>query len=369
MAFKGARNLLVLGRSGVSSRAASEVVQKLTEQGITVMTPKCDISSLSLLSSTLEECGKTMPPIRGCINATMVLNVSFPLSSLRLTSLIKACQDSIFDNMNSTQWDRTIRSKVQSSWNLHEMLPELDFFILLSSISGIVGNPGQSNYAAGCTFQDALARYRSKRGQKAISIDLGVMRSIGVVAESKSLQRHFEESQGFAHLEEQDLISLMDVCCNPTRPVATSQIIMGLVTPADLLARSSEPTEMMQQPLYAKFRQVRDIFLSPGSMSGASPGELFKQLDMMEDRAAIVTQSLSKKLARALSIETEDVDAEQPLHALGVDSLVAVELRNWIGREFAADVAVFEIMGGRTVKDIGELVTKVSQTSLARKVM
>ena len=128
------------------------------------------------------------------------------------------------------------------------MLPELDFFILLSSISGIVGNPGQSNYAAGCTFQDALARYRSKRGQKAISIDLGVMRSIGVVAESESLQRHFEEVQGFAHLEEQDLILLMDVCCNPTRPVATSQIIMGLVTPADLLARSSEPTEMMQQP-------------------------------------------------------------------------------------------------------------------------
>lgn len=361
MAFKGARNLLVLSRSGVSSRAASEVVQKLTEQGITVMTPECDISSLSLLSSTLEECGKIMPPIRGCINATMVLNVSFPLSNLRLTSLTKAIQDSIFENMNRTQWDRTIRSKVQSSWNLHEMLPELDFFILLSSISGIVGNPGQSNYAAGCTFQDALARHR---GQKTISIDLGVMRSIGVVAESESLQRHFEELQGFAQLEEQDLISLMDVCCNPTRPVATNQMIMGLVTPADLLICSLEPTEMMQQPLYAKFRQVRDIFLSPGSMSGASPGELFKQLDTMEDRAAIVIQSLSKKLARALSIETEDVDADQPLHALGVDSLVAVELRNWIGREFAADVAVFEIMGGRTVRDIGQLVTKSSQTSL-----
>ncbi|KAI0385542.1 polyketide synthase PksD [Hypomontagnella monticulosa] len=342
MAFKGARNLLILSRSGVSSRAASETVEKLTEQGITIMTPKCDISSLNLLSSTLEECGKNMPPIRGCINATMVLN------------------DSIFENMNKTQWDRTIRSKVQSSWNLHEMLPELDFFILLSSISGVVGNPGQSNYAAGCTFQDALARYRSKRGQKAISIDLGVMRSIGVVAESESLQRHFEELQGFAQLEEEDLISLMDVCCNPTRPVTSNQIIMGLVTPADLLVRSLEPTEMIQQPLYAKFRQARDIFLSLGSMSGASPGELFKKLDTMEDRAAIVVQSLSKKLARALSIETKDVDAEQPLHALGVDSLVAVELRNWIGREFAADVAVFEIMGGRTVKDIGELVSRIA---------
>lgn len=75
----------------------------------------------------------------------------------------------MFENMSLAQWEQTSCSKIESSWNLHTLLPELDFFILLSSVSGVVGNPGQSNYAAGCTFQDALARHRNQGGQKAVS--------------------------------------------------------------------------------------------------------------------------------------------------------------------------------------------------------
>lgn len=67
------------------------------------------------------------------------------------------------------------------------------------------------------------------------------------------------------------------------------------------------------------------------------------------------------KLARALSIQSSDIDIDQPLHTFGVDSLVAVELRNWIAKQFAADVPVFEIMGGRTVAAIGDLVMKITQ--------
>ncbi|KAI1138716.1 hypothetical protein F5Y05DRAFT_403935 [Hypoxylon sp. FL0543] len=349
MASKGARNLLVLTRSGIASDAAAEVVEELSREDILVVAPACDVSSLSSLSSTLEEYAKAMPPIRGCINATMVLN------------------DSIFEQMTHAQWESTVRSKIHSSWNFHTMLPDLDFFILLSSISGIVGNPGQSNYAAGCTFQDALARYRSDHGQNAISIDLGVMRTVGVVAESESLQKHFENSQGFAQIEEKEFLSLLNMCCDPVHPVTTSQITMGLVTPADLQVRSVEPLEIMRQPLYAHFSQARHTTPNLDSVNNFNPGELFKQLETVEDRINLVVQSLSIKLARALSIQPEEVDTEQPLHAFGVDSLVAVELRNWIAREFAADVAVFEIMGGRTVKAIGELVTKSSQIKMPRK--
>lgn len=76
MALKGARHFIALSRSGASSQAAAEVVDELQKGGITVATPKCDVSSAKSLSGVLDIYSKTMPPVRGCINATMVLNVS-----------------------------------------------------------------------------------------------------------------------------------------------------------------------------------------------------------------------------------------------------------------------------------------------------
>lgn len=79
MARKGAKHLIVLSRSGAASQAAAEVVDELSKQGITVAAPKCDVSSADSISEVLDEYAKTMPPVRGCINAAMVLNVSIEI--------------------------------------------------------------------------------------------------------------------------------------------------------------------------------------------------------------------------------------------------------------------------------------------------
>jgi len=75
----------------------------------------------------------------------------------------------------------------------------------------------------------------------------------------------------------------------------------------------------------------------------------------------VVVEALSQRLARTLSIKLEDVDTHQALHAYGVDSLIAVELRTWLGKEFAADVPAFEIVSGKTIEAVGELVAKTSR--------
>ena len=80
------------------------------------------------------------------------------------------------------------RPKIQGSWNLHELLPkDMDFFVALASSSGIVGNQGQANYAAGNTYEDALACYRRSQGLPAVSLDLGMIRGVGVVEENPEL--------------------------------------------------------------------------------------------------------------------------------------------------------------------------------------
>jgi len=271
--------------------------------------------------------------------------------------------------MTYMQWERTIRSKCHTSWNLHNLLPnDLDFFILLSSLTAILGNPAQSNYSAGCTFQDALARYRICHQQKALSINLGLMRTIGIVAENKNLHRNFKVAS-LRPIEEAEFLALLDIYCDPSHPLLSpdkSQVAVGLMTPADVIAKNQEPDELLHRPLFTGFSQGKGGSEQNSTDDSINAMALFRQAESDEDRIIIVIEALARKLARALGISPDEIEPDKPLHSFGVDSLVAVELKNWMRKEFAAEVAVFDIMGGTTVEMVGGIVTKASKLGKAQ---
>ncbi|KAH7311209.1 KR domain-containing protein [Stachybotrys elegans] len=214
------------------------------------------------------------------------------------------------------KWDQAVSSKVRPSLNLHTLLPELDFFIMLSSVSGIMGNPVQGDYAAGCAFQDELAKHR---------------------------------------VEEDEFLSLLNICCDTAYQItlaAESQITVGMETPADRDAKSLDPMEILEQPLYAYFNGHSNSSHAGMSADTVSLSNAFGKSGSREERARLVVDALSRKLARALSIKAEDVDADEPLHAFGVDSLVAVEIRSWIAKQFAADVAISELTGRANARTV-----------------
>ncbi|KAH7329671.1 hypothetical protein B0I35DRAFT_507893 [Stachybotrys elegans] len=342
MVERGARHLIVPSRSGADTPNRIDTVQRLAERGVSIHTPKCDVSSSRSVAQMLQDCSKTMPPVKGCIIATMALN------------------DAVFETMTHMQWEQTIKSKVDSSWNLHCLLPpELDFFVMLSSISGIVGNAGQANYAAGCTFQDALARHRVRQGYRALSIDVGVVDDVGVVAENQALKKKLNDSSSMAKVTKNELLALLDIFCDPSATILSpdqSHITMGVTTPADILAKGVQVPETMQRPPYSYFCHEPGTLTAAVSGKVDSPGTLFRQSKSPEDAATVVVESLAQKLAKALSVEPEVVEHDKPLHSFGVDSLVAVELRNWFAKEFLVDMQVFELTGGRSLGAIAELV-------------
>ncbi|KAF2868562.1 polyketide synthase PksD [Massariosphaeria phaeospora] len=352
MASRGARQLIVPSRSGATSDGAIQVVSEISALGVNILTPKCDLSSASSIQRILSDCAQTMGPIRGCINAAMVL------------------QDSVFDNMTRAQWNTTIRSKVQTSWNLHTLLPKgLDFFVLLSSASGILGNVSQANYAAGCTFQDTLAQFRMKHNQNSTSIDLGLMRTVGIVAENEDLQKNFEKYAGLTAIEEEEFLGLLDIIFAPdyysSSSTAKDQITMGIVPPAELTDRDGAlPLEHLDRSLFAYFSKARAASSTTGPEHSLNAAVLFRQAKTVEEMVSVVVESVVQKLARGLMIKAEEVDADRPLHLYGVDSLVAVELRNWMNKEFAADVPVFELMSGKSIVTIGQLVAKTCQVKI-----
>lgn len=271
--------------------------------------------------------------------------------------------------MTHAEWSKTIRSKVNASWNLHQLLPsDLDFFFLLSSIVGIYGSPGQANYAAGCTFQDALARHRTTAGRPAsVSLDLGWMRDDGVVRESADYARRLASTANFNPVATTDLLALLDHYCNPAlEPLSPdqSQLLIGASTPAEARSRGGDAFWASRTRMFAGF----DVELEAAASGMAASAEtakgddldvaqLFIQADGPLTRIGIVVTALKSKLARALGVEAKEIEGGKGLADYGVDSLMAVELRNWIQRDFGVSPAVFEIMqNGKKIDDIGMLV-------------
>ncbi|KAL4860853.1 hypothetical protein BDV12DRAFT_208748 [Aspergillus spectabilis] len=353
MASLGAKNLILLSRSGPQSDAAQRLLGQLEGQGVRVAAPRCDVTSSDALASVLQEC-RDWPPIRGCIQGTMVL------------------QDSIFEILTFQQWDKTLQAKVKTTQNLHEQLPpDLDFFILLSSMAGIVGSISQANYAAGNTFQDAFSSYRRSIGQRAASIDLGYMTDVGIIAETESYASRAQQLSDLGSVRESEFLALLEFYCDPAleHTRTNRQVLVGVVSPAQLLARGIQPPTWLQErnlfhtlPLEQGLRDAAGLQSAAGATAASTVAttadyrNAFKQAGSASAATTVVMNGLAQKLSRALGVAVEEIDMQRSLALQGVDSLLAVDLRLWISRSFDADVSALDIVGAANVEEIVGLV-------------
>jgi hypothetical protein len=336
---RGARNLILLSRSGGGSREAQDLIGELASHEARARAHACNIGDLTALKIALDECLLDMPPVKGCIQASMVL------------------KDATFEGMSFESWEAATLPKVQGSWNLHTVLPTgMDFFVMLSSIAGIFGSRGQSNYAAGNTFQDALARYRVGIGEKGSALDLGVFLSAGILSENTGLRERFKAKSAFNPVAESELFALLDYYCNPAEQHCTPlrcQTVIGVGIAPGLRDRGIDMAYWLKK---ASFRQVilGKIQDEPGAVEAEQVNfqGLFAAASSLDEAGKAVTEALVKKLAKTLSLTQEELDPNKPMHSYGVDSLVAVELRNWFSKEPRADVAIFDILGGATISTV-----------------
>lgn len=266
--------------------------------------------------------------------------------------------------MTWDQWSISIRSKVTSTWNLHAQLPSgMSFFVMISSVAGVAGSMGQSNYAAGNTFQDGLAAHRMALGEKAISIDLGWMGDIGAVAENAVLTKGKEAAGDLAPIYEKEFLALLDHYCNPELRIHEpegAQPIIGLVTPAQFRSKGLIPPDwLVDRPLF------RGLALEnhEDNNGTAEASERDSDRDWVSEllRASsnigainIIVEALVERLSKATSTPAAEIDRNRPLHVYGVDSLLAVELRNWFSKLFKADVAIFDITGQASLTQVAE---------------
>ena len=278
--------------------------------------------------------------------------------------------------MSYEDWNLSTQCKTVGSFNLHSLLPpNLDFFIMLSSVSGIVGIHGQANYGAGNAYMDSLARHRVSHGQKAVALDLGGMIEDGLLTEDLGLMNRVMSYGTFSPVTRDQTFALLDYYCDPTLPLLTpveSQMVIGLGT----------GPSVKRQTMFA--HTIQDESSTAAEHSGKEGvaaaavdfRKLFVESTSLMEAGDVASRALIQKLSGTLStltltvqqaddcdcdgnvdvIGVVDVDMGKPLSAYGVDSLLAVEVRRWIGTEFSADVPVFEIQGAATFSSVGLLI-------------
>jgi NADPH:quinone reductase-like Zn-dependent oxidoreductase/NADP-dependent 3-hydroxy acid dehydrogenase YdfG/aryl carrier-like protein len=334
---RGARHLILLARSGPRTQEARDFVESLTLRGVQVATPPCNISDADALRSVLDNCSSTMPPIRGAIQATGLL------------------RDAIFERMSYETWQAAAAPKTLGSWNMHSLLPaDMDFFIGISSVAGVAGGRGQANYAAANTYIDALMKYRVDQGLHGVALDLGVFLDIGFATENADLWARWEAQRALT-VTEADLFALLDCCCSERIP---TQVVYGI--------NSFVQDPSIRHQFFRK-AMLRTLALEDEEESGNSGGagkqiaqdvdfgSVFAQTITLDDAASAVNEALLRKLSTMLALPRDQLDPDTPLHTYGVDSLVAVELRNWFAKEVHAELAIFDILGGATTRSASTL--------------
>jgi hypothetical protein len=330
----GAKNLIFISRYGAVSQEAQAFIASLHASNVRTAILRCDVSDFLELSNLLSDTLRSFPPIKGVIQGAMTLN------------------DSLFTTMTSHQWASTILPKVHGSKNLHEttMSQPLDFFILLSSLHSFIGNPGQANYAAGCAYQVALAKYRNAQGLPATAIDLGIVGDVGYVVEKKVEGRkvHVQE---FKHIHEKEMLALIEL---GVREPMMGHIVTGLDSDLEINGLGdSELPFFARDPVLSHLPYLRPHLktdtptqtLNDGSTStSVSLSVQLSSNPSPEAARDFILSALLNKLSRSLMMDVSELDAGKSMSSYGTDSLVAVEIKNWVQRETKVKVSVFEIL-------------------------
>ena len=352
----GARHLVFLSRSGGKSGEVQEFLHTLRQDGaITALAPACDVVDKSQLQHTIDAIttNDELPPIRGVIQAAMVL------------------RDQLCENMSYADFVAAVRPKIHGSWNLHELLPrDLDFFIMLSSIAGVGGMRGQTNYAAGNSYQDALALYRRGLGLPAVTIDLTVVLGVGYVSENTELIDGLKQA-GVLTITEEELHKLLKAAITGYtvgEERTPAQIITGVASGGYLARMDIQDSMWFNDNRFAHMCKLGLPTAGSGptdeSNSTVHLPSTLPSVKSLPEATALVTSALVSKLAKALGMPAEDIETSRCVSDYGVDSLVAVELRNWIQRQARATVSIFDLMSPMALK---ELAGKIAEGSLLVK--
>lgn len=324
LADHGVRNLALYGRSGAATPAARELLADLDRRGVTVRVRPLDITDLAALQSEFEATQELMPPIVGILHAAMVLD------------------DSMSINLDIARFHRVLQPKVQGTLNLDiasQTLP-LEYFVLFSSITTLIGNRGQGNYVAANAFMEGVARNRRLRGLPALAIAWGAISDVGVAAENEKARSQLGRLTQDRAGNNPNILAAMGLRAREALDLMGDALTQTALRDVPVMTISAgggqfrkEILPILSSPTFENFvTNQRD------TSSMASDLAVLLQTGNTDGIRRKILEIVTGELAKVLHSRPEEVSYTRPLGELGLDSLMtlelALELEGLLGRNF-----------------------------------
>ncbi|PHH77422.1 hypothetical protein CDD82_3505 [Ophiocordyceps australis] len=333
MMESGARRFVFLSRSAADAPSAAKLVKDLESAGATVDVVRGDATSLQDVERAVSQV-PSEHPIKGVVHAAMVL------------------RDGLFHSMTYESWKQSTQPKVLGAQNLDRVLSkqQLDFFIMTSSVSGILGTPGQSSYAAANAYLDSLARHRHSKGNVATSAVLPMVLGVGVVAENSQLEEALKR-KGVYGVDEEDLLQSFEASVVSQKLHSVPDHVVVGLDPAKLQRVVNDETATdifwLQDSRFSHaVHAINSSADDPTSSGGQSILATIKAAASLAEAVTAVNEHFVDKLARMLMLDPEDVNPEAgSIASYGIDSMIGAELRNWIFKEYRMDVPFQQLLG------------------------
>lgn len=265
--------------------------------------------------------------------------------------------------MSHEAYQQVIRPKIRAAWNMHKVLAanpaELDYFVVLSSAAGILGSRGQGAYAAANTFLDSFAQFRVDNGLPGTALDLTAVTGAGYLADNAERHEDIIRNFGNETVSEDEVLALL------------SAAVRGMCGPQCLTGLKLHLGSDGQWPYYAndaRFVGLKAACAAAAEKEGlvpkqaVSPGNAFRAAKTDREAANIAAQGVLHKLAEVLTIAVDDLDVARNITSYGLDSLTAIELRNWIAKELRANLQILELLSSGTINDLAALIVQKTRT-------
>jgi len=328
LASKGARNLILISRSGPSSEEATSAISRLEKQGVHVHAASCDITDKKALIALLTETENLLPPLKGIIHAATVIN------------------DGLIRNMDAEQIRSVLAPKVLGAQYLHELTlsKELDLFILFSSATTLFGNPGQGNYVAANACLEALATQRRSTGLSATCVRWGAIDDVGFLARNEQIKEALQSRMGGSALNSAiALDALESMIMNDHSGLAVMELDWNA------LARFLPSAES------AKFRELA-LQAGDSHNDQDNADDIQRLLEELSDSELLstLTEMLKSEIGEILRLSPEKIDPTRSIYDMGLDSLMGVELVVALESRFGTRLPVMALSQNPTIIKLAE---------------
>jgi len=367
LAERGARHFVFLSRSAASVSDDDPFVRELCALGCTAARVSGDVACYEDVVRAVRAAGGR--PVAGVLQASMVL------------------RDNRLVDMSWEEWTAASRPKIQGTWNLHNALlreqPErpLDLFFLFSSAGAMMGQWGQANYNAGNTFLDAFVQYRHALGLAASVLNIGAIGDVGYVSENTDVINSLRATSEYI-MEEPALLDCVELMLKRSDPdpvphpkaymdegryAQRAQLGIGRRSLLPITAPANR-TVWRRDPRMLVYRNLEEAAPGGSAGVGASSDEELTQLlrEASSNMTLLRSPDTAERLARELRntllgfmMRSEDeLDLDDPLASVGIDSLMSIELRNWVRRRIGAEVPLLELVRASSLRGLGATVQR-----------